>query len=62
MSSLFQPLLSSPRTCVRALASSLANPVLISRSGIRADFNEPNPNTFHCGGAEGYIDDLALAS
>ena len=40
----------------------IANPDLVSRWRQEADVNEPNPDTFYGGGAEGYIDYPALAS
>lgn len=39
----------------------LANPDLAERWRAGADLNEPNPDTFYGGGAEGYPDYPALA-
>ena len=39
----------------------LANPDLPARWQTGADLNEPNPDTFYGGGAEGYTDYPALA-
>ena len=40
----------------------IANPDLVTRWQNDADLNEPNPDTFYGGGAEGYTDYPALAS
>lgn len=40
----------------------LANPDLVTRWQSGAELNEPNPDTFYGGGAEGYTDYPALAS
>lgn len=36
--------------------SAIANPDLVERFRIGADLNEPRPETFYAGGAEGYTD------
>ena len=40
----------------------IANPDLVNRWRHDAEVNEPDPDTYYGGGAEGYTDSPALAS
>jgi 2,4-dienoyl-CoA reductase-like NADH-dependent reductase (Old Yellow Enzyme family) len=43
-------------------SSALANPDIVTRLRVGAEFNTPDPATFYAGGADGYIDYPSLAA